>query len=124
MNRYTPAFQDHAPEALADLRELVDRNGTLELLLESSSNKHVRVVFDAYLAYRKLDEGDAMLALEQLAASAKIARTFYRVEESDFIEWFSKQSHAVRDQQKLNHYAVVTHNDVVDVISLSEPTFS
>lgn len=121
MNRYVAILQEHAPSALFELDELVDQSGVLTLRLVGTHGSICRVSFDGYVAYRKIDEGDAMALLAQLAASATAGRSFYRVEESDFVEWVVSQSYGVREPGTLTHYAIVALNDIVDVVSLGDP---
>lgn len=121
MNRYTTVLQEYVTDGMYDLRQLIDQNGILKLHLVNLDGNEICISFGAYLAYRKLDEGDAMETLSQLSESALPGRSFYMVEESTFVDWYVKQGYGIRDTSTLKHYAVVTIDDVIDVISLDAP---
>jgi len=48
-------------------------------------------------------------------------RSFYTAEDSEFLDWFAKQSYGVRKETFLHHSVVVTVDDVIDVISIELP---
>ena len=116
-----PVLQEHAPERLFDLDRLLDESGVLEIALLREDGGRFDLLFPTYLAYRKLDEGNALQALQDAADSTKLGRSFYRVEESDFLDWFVAQGHGIRASDPLIHFVVMTMNDVIDVICLNEP---
>lgn len=117
MSRYVPALQSYAPVGGAVLELLEDRAGTLRLVLDSRGTK-IDVVFEGPLAYRRLDEGDDLIALESIEAPGL---TFYAVEESDFVSWFIERGHSIRAKQTICHYVVVAVDDIIDVLSLDAP---
>jgi hypothetical protein len=117
MSRYVPALQSYAPVDGAILELLEDRAGTLRLVLDSRGTK-IDVAFDGPLAYRRLDEGDDLVALESIQAPGL---TFYTVEESDFVSWFIERGHGIRATQTICHYVVVAVDDIIDVLSLDAP---
>ncbi|WP_334187455.1 hypothetical protein [Noviherbaspirillum sp.] len=121
MNSYSPIFQEFAPKELYDLEKLSEQDGALKISLINDNGCRIRIRFKAFKAYRKLDEGDALISLGQISKSAKPRMSFYRVEPSDFIEWFVKQSYDIYDAKTLVHFAIITINDVIDVISREDP---
>jgi hypothetical protein len=121
MNDYVPIFQEICSDVVFALDRLSDHDGALLIQISSDDNRRLNVAFDSYLAYRKMDEGDALLMLEHMKRSGGTTKTFYRVENSEFMSWFHVQSCGVRSGQSLIHYAIGTTNDIVDVLALSSP---
>jgi hypothetical protein len=116
-----PVLQEHAPEQLFDLDRLLDESGVLEIALLRQDGSRLELLFPSYLAYRKLDEGDAFEALKHAADSTKLGRSFYRVEESDFLDWYIVQRGGIRANDPLIHFVVMTLNDIIDVICRDAP---
>ena len=116
-----PVLQEHAPEQLFDLGRLLDESGVLEIALLRDDGGKFELLFPSYLAYRKLDEGDALRVLKDAADSTKLGRSFYRVEESDFLDWFIAQRGGIRANDPLIHFVVMTMNDIIDVICRDAP---
>ena len=121
MNRYVPVLQGHASDKRLELDSLVDSNGILTLRLSSADGSQVRVVFDSYLAYRKLDEGDALEMISWVSHSSILGKSFYEVHDSEFLAWYEEQSAGVRKSSNVRHFAVFTANDVIDVLALDQP---
>ncbi len=113
-NRYVPVLQEHAPERLFDLGRLLDEYGRLEIGLLREDGSKLKLLFPTYLAYRKLDEGNALQTLSD--AGSMLGRSFYRVKESDFLDWFIAQSRGIHVKDPLIHFVVMTINDIIDVI--------
>lgn len=122
MSTYREVLQEYAKSGPYDLEELVDRGGVLQLYLIGVRNKSLRIEFDSYIAYRKIDEGDAMVTLSQLATCGKAGKSFYQVASSEFVSWLLEQGYGVRSSQELLHYVVVTVDDIIDVISHGQPS--
>jgi hypothetical protein len=122
MSRYIPVLQEMALPKPFELRALLDIDGLLELRLESEGGGKLRVRFDSYLAYRKLDEGDAMSILRDIQAGGVPGKSFYRVEESEFVAWFMAQCFSSRAHQPLTHFCILTVDDVIDILARDPPT--
>ncbi len=121
MSIYIPILQEHFCNARLDLEELVDRAGSLVLTLASTDGSQIRLKFDSYMAYRKLDEGDALLTLSAMRKTGGMGKSFYRVDDSDFLIWFNEERCGAAPGKSLVHYAIATVNDIVDVLSLDPP---
>jgi hypothetical protein len=119
-NRFVPILQEHAPTPIFEFDRLVDEYGVLTVHLLAEDDRQVRLIFDDYLVYRKRDEGDALSTLRD-AKDAPLGRSFYRVEESDFLAWFQVENHDIRRDRGLIHLVIMTMNDVIDVICCSDP---
>jgi hypothetical protein len=102
------------------LERLLDEGGVLTLAMSSESVR-ANLVFDDYLAYRKMDEGDAGSTLARIYATSEAGKVLYEVKDSDYVAWYQSESSAVRDINTLQHFLIATVDDVVDVISLSPP---
>jgi hypothetical protein len=126
MSRYVPAFQQHAPSPpeLYDLEEVCERSGVLEVRLVGQQERRLHVTFPDHLGFRKAGESDALVTLAAISATSQAGRSFYLVEESDYIRWFVDQSHGIRRPESLMHITIVTIDDVIDVISLSLPSLT
>jgi hypothetical protein len=121
MNRYIPILQEHSKGAPLELEQLLDHGGTLILTIVDAHERRIRLLFDSYMAYRKLDEGDALLTLADMKRTGGVGKWFDRVEDSEFLAWFNKESCDARANQNLVHYAIAALNDVVDVVALNAP---
>jgi hypothetical protein len=118
---FIPILQERVHDGHWDLEQLLDRGGTLVLALLDDRGRRTRLAFDSYMAYRKLDEGDALLTLAAMRKTGGTAKYFYRVEESAFVAWFNQERCAEESSQNLVHYVVAAENDIVDVLALDPP---
>ena len=117
-NRYVPVLQEHAPTPLFDLDKLVDEWGVLTIHLLDTNERRFSLTFDDYFAYRKRDGGAALKTLND--AAGVLGKSFYRVEESDFLAWFEADSYGTRGKP-LMHFVIMTIDDVIDVICRKLP---
>ena len=121
MNRYVPILQEHSKDPPLELEQLLDREGTLILTMVDAHERRIRLLFDSYMVYRKMDEGDSLLTLNDMVKTEGTGKWFYRVEDSEFLAWFNRESCDARANQNLVHYSITALNDVVDVIALDAP---
>lgn len=121
MSNFVPILQEHVRATPFELEELLDRAGTLVLTLSDASDVRIKLKFGAYMAYRKLDEGDALLTLSAMRRSGGTGKVFYRVDDSKFAIWFDAERCNDGRGQPLVHYSVASMNDIVDVLSLEPP---
>ena len=120
MNKYFPVRQSVSIEHLPDEESLVDANGSLKIKISVEGETKV-VLFDDFIAYRKLDEGDAFHTLREIADSSKLGHLLYQVEDSNFLKWFMEENQFVRSRDALKHYCLTTSNSVIDVICFDPP---
>ena len=118
---FIPIIQEQVADGHWNLEQLLDREGTLSLALQNDRGQRLTLSFDSYMAYRKVDEGDALLMLSQMRKTGGTAKYFYRVEESTFVEWFNLERCAEGSVQDLIHFALAAENDIVDVLALELP---
>ncbi len=121
MSKYLPQWQDLADGQRFELDRLTATASALRLDLSDEAGQILAVHFSAPIGYRRLDEGDALTMLTQLAASGGTGKTFYEVEESDFLAWFHAQNGGIWEGRGLRHFTVATVNDVIDVLALEPP---
>jgi hypothetical protein len=124
MQRYITTFQEFANSGLYDLEELCERSGVLEIrlcLLNSVSNRLV-ISFSSHLGFRKAGESEGLVALDAIATTSSPGRSFYVVEDSDYVRWLVEQSHGIQKPELLTQYTIVTVDDIIDVIALDPPS--
>ena len=123
MSRYVPTFQQYAPPPpkIYDLEELCERSGVLEIRLVRQELDRLHIIFSDHLAFRKAGESDAFVTIDAIVATSEVGRSFYFVEDSDYIRWLVDQGHGIQSAESLRHIAITTVDDVIDVISLGLP---
>jgi hypothetical protein len=121
MNKFFPIDQSAPTGRLPDEEALIDVSGCLKITLLAEAETKIVVLFDDYIAYRKLDEGDAFRTLREIADSGQLGHLLYLVENSDFIAWFLKENQFVRNREGLKHYCMTTSNSLIDVICFGPP---
>lgn len=98
-------------------------HGALELTLSSSDkyvNNKFRIVFEWIHSFRVTDESNLLKMQNEL--EGKMVTGVYTVEKSSYLSWFNEQSANIHDADFLNHYLIVTSDDVIDVLSSVSPT--
>ncbi len=92
----------------------------------SAKNKNAGIVtivkFDPALMYVNSDES-YRLSDVQYIEDTKTAHTFWKVEDSQLLKEFHRQSVEVYTFLEIEHYAFLSGNDCIDVLSAFEPTF-
>jgi hypothetical protein len=124
MSRYIAVFQEHAPDppAIYDLDELSERAGVLEIHLRGEGQRRLTLSFSEHLAFRKADEGDSLATLNAMSSTSQTGRSFYLVEDSEYLRWFVEQSYSVRQAESLTHIMIATIDDIIDVLTLQLPS--
>ncbi|HWU55978.1 MAG TPA: hypothetical protein VN175_10800 [Rhizomicrobium sp.] len=103
---------------------IIDEAGVLDVFLEDAAGKRLKVSFNAYLAFRKMDEGDAFHTTADINETSELGTRLYSVSDSEYLRWFHFESESVRKSQKLIHYCLTTIDSVIDVISFDPPDVS
>jgi hypothetical protein len=119
--RVTPIFQEHAHTWLYTLWKVVDEKGVLSVYIEGMDNAKFQVKFDTYIAYRKYDEGDGLLTLHFFRQHSALGRSFYRLYNSEFINWLKSESFETWSNERIAHYSIHTVDDIIDIISIDPP---
>lgn len=86
---------------------------------EDTISPVLRVFFDAPLAYRNLDEGSLIRTLARLRPRG--INSLFIVDNSTWLKWFLEESCGIYEGRQITHYAFLTPNDCIDVLSEIEP---
>ena len=81
------------------------------------SDELLRVRFAKVMAYRNIDEGYRLRESQTSGEPSPL----WRVEHSEFLAWFHHSSRDIYRDWKIVHYAIATDDDIIDVLSPSEP---
>ena len=103
-----------------------DHQLALHLSLGKHKNPKVHVYFkNAIYAFRKTDEGfmyKTIIQLEQnYGASFYTKNTFFKIENSAYLQWLTEQSHGLAELLNFSHFCFLGENSIVDVIASYEP---
>jgi len=109
-----PRVGDVDVEAIADTRD------GFCVILRSHSGHKVRIAFKQPLAYRNMDEGDRLRSLPMLKPTGDHLLMCF-VEESEWLRWFHDESYDMHRSQDVRHYAILTPDDWIDVLSVTPP---
>ena len=80
------------------------------------------VSFDSELFYCSSDESDRLVGAKN-NISKEFPHLFWKVNDSELVKEFIRQSSNVRESDAIQHYCFMSCNQCVDVLSLTEPTF-
>lgn len=92
-------------------------------------NKFVNLIFDCFVpVYLYSYEGMRMAAYLPVQEKNNDRYYFtkwflYKIENSDFLKWAAAESFGLYKNLELKHFCIVTENEVVDILSASEPKF-
>lgn len=103
-----------------DLVELIhDKDGFRLTLAVGTSASVIRISFRCPLAYRNTDEGVRLRTLAVLKPTGDSVLCV--VDQSEWLRWFQEESYGIHDSQPIVHYAILTPDDWVDVLSATPP---
>lgn len=97
--------------------------GILEIQLspsEDGGTDDVKISFDWIYSFRLTDEGDLLKLQNDLCG--KLTLGIYTLNDSGYLRWFNEQSFDIHNDEKLNHYLIVTSTEIVEVISTVGPS--
>ena len=93
----------------------------------SMENKNAGVVaivkFERVLLYTNSDESYRLSPVNN-REQMKFPHLFWKVEDSELLKEFHRQSLQIYEDWEITHYAFLSASDCVDVLSVSEPTFT
>lgn len=89
--------------------------------------KKVLVQFEGHvLSYRNTDEGSLLKTWEFLGHHYGVdfhsRWPFFKVKNSEYLNWFLKESCGIYDLREVQHYVFLTPDDIVEVLSLDAPS--
>lgn len=94
-----------------------DWEGLRVLLRDHETDRVIRVAFASHVAYQNRDESD--LDGEAMRSEGLGRGCFYRVRSSEFASRLKADT--ARQFQELNHFAIFTETDCIDVLTTEEP---
>jgi len=121
MSSYEEIFQDKVGQSSWDLDTLTDSIDFLRISFTDQNDKVITFIFSEFLAYRSIDEGDAINIISDISNAGVIGKYFYLAKGSEFEEWFHRESFDMHRTQGVNSYLFASLNHVVEIISLDEP---
>ena len=99
-----------------------DIDGFRVVLKEKIKDKKSYILkFDGQIAYRNVNESERLKTLNDNKALCE-NHTFFYTRKSDFISWIIEESYDIVSEDEVTHYLLATPEDVVEIISLEEPT--
>lgn len=109
------------------IKVLQDYDG-LKLLFDDEKIL-IEVIFkNELLAFRSCDEGDRWKTVDSVLSEYGSdffkGKLFFKVENSEFKEWFEKETFGINNKSEFTHYAFVTPNDIVDVLAFGDPVIN
>lgn len=107
------------------LKDVKYFSGALDLtfyLFDEGFKSNVMVTFEWIHSFRVTDEGDLLKMQDDL--NGQMITGIYTVEGSHYLSWFNEQSANIHDGDSINHYLIVTGDDVIEVLSSVNPTIT
>lgn len=92
----------------------------------NDKKKKVKVIFkESVHAYRSTDESFRQSTInildESYGTHFYTEWTFFKVINSEYIQWLSKQSYSIVDSEPLIHFSFLSVDSIIDVIAAYEP---
>lgn len=122
MVSYEEVFQENTGNSEWDLNYLKDTVDNLNIEFIDQSGQRLLFTFAEFLAYRVLDEGDAIRTVSDISSHGVIGKFFYLSKGTPFEEWFHGESFNAHRARGINCYTFASLNHVIEVISLDRPT--
>lgn len=99
---------------------------TIVLCEEKCNERKVKIIFESsVICYRKTDETFALEKISELNKHYGMEFygywTFFKVYNSEYLQWFSEQSGTLSDGYLLKHFCIITSDLLFDIATTSEP---
>ncbi|MDZ4380603.1 MAG: hypothetical protein U0942_04605 [Parvibaculum sp.] len=121
MSKYSVYNIDEIESRQFDDESVLEKEGFLEISLVNENGRRITIKFKDYIVYRKMDEGDALETLNKIASTSELGHTLYLVEDSEFQDWFCRESAGIHKKQRLLHFCLLSSNSVIDILAFSAP---
>ena len=113
--------------AILDVRDT--NNGfILDLLNRSDNKKSLRIRYSAVWAYRSTYESFRQKTTHEVCqkygSDFFAGKTFFKIKDSMYLKWLSEESYEITDDLSITHFVFFDSEEIVDVISGSEPEFT
>ena len=111
-----------------DVISINDNMDHLKILLFSVDRKQkMSVIFGSSWAHKKSYESFRMHLIAQLSErygdEFYTKWSFFKIENSNYLNWLSAESSGWTDMLNLNHFVIMGIDFIVDVVATEEPTF-
>ncbi|RXS91006.1 hypothetical protein [Geobacillus sp. PK12] len=114
------------PPAIYNDMLLDSKEGIVLKFSDESHKREVIIIFEeGVLSYRNTDEGSLLKMLTYL--DQYYGTNFYRnwplfkVKNSTYLKWFHEESCGIYESRNVEHYVILTPNDVIEVLSTHPP---
>ena len=86
-------------------------------------NNSIEVSFDSPLSYRNTNESYLLKIWNEFDTDI-LGHVFYRFENSAYLEYFNSMSFNIYKDWNIQHFAIYTGEDCIDVLSYENPKIS
>jgi len=101
------------------LRLVDDENGLVVLIKGTGENQQTHeLLFDGPYGYRNFDEGDTHKYRERHGISSSGC---FELSSSEFLDWAAKENLHDELPEGVKHYALVSSDDVIEVLAFDPP---
>lgn len=111
-----------------ELKNLVQDSEGLKLAFLGRKTEITIVYNEQILSFRSCDESDRWRTVDNVLADhdKNFFRNWlvYRVNESSYARWFANETFNITTVDEILHLSFVTPNDIIDVLSLREPSIT
>ena len=109
-----------------DIIEISDNIDNFYIELIADKNKKIRIVFEnSVVAYRNTEESFRSKLIDELSDRYGDEFygdwTFFKVSNSEYIQWILKESAGIAEGLPLIHYSIISLNSVLDIINMEDP---
>lgn len=115
-----PAFDQ---DAHYNCEEVHDGQSGFHISLRNRSGKTTTLLWrDNVLSYRKTEESDRIKLMDQMDKVGILGKKLIFIENSHYISWLKEQNYITDFSGiQLRHFAVLSSNDIIEVIDYDEP---
>ena len=110
-----------------ETNQIIDKRDFFKLLITKVVNQElVEITFDKSVwAFRRTSESFRQNVFKDLSLTYGddfyINWSFFKIENSNYLNWLKEESDGVSNHLKLVHYVIMTLDDVFDIVANYEP---
>lgn len=104
------------------LKKIIDDENGLSIITETANNQEAIINFDFFYSYRNTDESYRLKTINELRCMSE--SSIFISTNSDYLDWFNYESLGIYSNEKQKHYVILTSENVIDVLSLDEPSIT
>ena len=110
----------------ADYAKIYDDENGLHIILVFENEMQIEFLFESSaLSYTVCDEGRRLktidFILKQYGEAFFEGGPVYMVFNSRYMNWFHEESYGIISEYAVSHYAFITSNDIIDVLTAYAP---